>query len=187
MILTWSDFKSILTRDLCNFTCEQTGSDYKLTLMLGAKEVSCNLIADDEKLDFEANYKSKANRQVTQATSAFSSSDGFRFRGIGFSGVALPAQKTNIDFVMTTEMFINGAEIYLQDNAFGDYIDFEVVHHQSGVLDTFGSHWFVVNGSKVTLDYPAKIPAGLTIRLNYTSTGQTSVYVMCNLFRHWKA
>jgi hypothetical protein len=127
----------------------------------------------------------------------FNTSLNFRFRGKGIEGTAAAGQTTNIDEKFTQEMYINGAQLILKNHVFGDYVNFQVVDVDGimapagTVLDTFGEKWFVASDKQdqqtVILPYPARIYAGLYIRISYKSNGLTDVSVQCNLFRHWKA
>ncbi len=134
--------------------------------------------------------RGKNGEIVLQAT-AFSNAGMFRFRGHGVSGTASKTTTTNIDHVLAQDRFINGVQLILKDHVYGDSVKFQVVHPTAGILDEFGTDWFVAEDKQeqgqIMVPYPASIPAGLTIRLVYNSVGTVNnVKVRMNLFLHWK-
>jgi len=127
----------------------------------------------------------------------FSDAGGFRFRGASFSGVAEGSNAvTDIEYKLTAERFINGGRLLVDNIGPEDQITFQVVDKDNVlglgvgvVLDEFISNYFVptTGNLEVRLDYPARVPAGLYLRLKYKNTGSNSTKVKCNLYLHWKA
>ena len=118
-------------------------------------------------------------------TSAFGYDEQMRFRGLGISGTATAGATTNIDHVLTEERYLSGGRVILEDHVLGDYASLQIVHPTYGVVDTFAENWYFSPSNDqgdIIRNYPAKLPAGLTIRIAYTSTGVTDVIVMVNLF-----
>lgn len=129
---------------------------------------------------------------------AFANADGFRVRFKGISGTATNSTSTNIDYCVLEERYINGIRLILTDHHTDDAINFQIVDvdnvlgYGAGlVLDEFGSTWSidstVSTQSDVIVPYPAKIIAGLYIRLVYISAGSVDVKVKANLYLHKKA
>lgn len=129
--------------------------------------------------------------------SAFHSSDGFRARLHGNEGTATAGQTTNIDFLISQERYVNGVRVMLVNHVDGDKMNFEVVDvdnilgYGAGlVLDQFGKDWYIDSNictqPDVIIPYPAKVIAGLYIRLAYVSVGVTNVTVRSNMYLHWK-
>jgi hypothetical protein len=127
---------------------------------------------------------------------AFSNSDGFRFRGASFSGEVDYGETKNIDFLISAERYINGGRLLVNNIGPNDKITFQVVDNDNVmgfgvgvVLDEFIKDYFIpeTGNLEVRLDYPAKIFAGLYLRLKYTSTHADGCLVKCNLYLHWKA
>lgn len=126
---------------------------------------------------------------------AFSNSDGFRFRGCSFTG-EIPANSTgDIDFKLTAERFINGGRLIIDNLGIDDKMTFQVVDKDNVlgygagvVLDEFIKDYYIPQAAtlEIKLDYPARIVAGLYLRLKYTSTHENGCKIKCNLFLHWK-
>ena len=73
-------------------------------------------------------------------------------------------------------------EIVDVDNKFG--------YGAGTVLDRFGDSWYLVNSQEcqgdIMVPYPAKIAAGLYIRIVYHSIGASPVNVHANFYLHKK-
>lgn len=121
--------------------------------------------------------------------------DRVKFRGQGVSGTATAGTTTDIDMVLAEARLLDGTELLLVNQAAGDSITFQVVDKDNVlgygaglVLDQFASSWFVVadkqSQGQVRLPYSAEVPAGIYLRIKYTSTGGTNVTVQCNYFLH---
>lgn len=146
---------------------------------------------------------------------AFANADGFRFRGRGVRGIATKTTTTNLDFLISEERWINGVNLILKNQTVDDDIRFQIVDktyvyagvlypatytggiawsvaQPSGViLDEFGETWNMSEDSQdqgsIILPYPARILAGLYIRIKYTSVGTVNdVLVRANLYLHKK-
>lgn len=129
--------------------------------------------------------------------SAFSNANNFRFRGASFTGTAVASSTSDIDFKITECRWINGGCLILRNHAFGDSITFQIVdvdnilgYGANTVVDEFIKDFYLDDEKhgqdSIMLDYPARIPINLYMRLKYTSVGNTNVDVKCNLFLHKK-
>ena len=129
--------------------------------------------------------------------SAFSNANNFRFRGTSFSGVGIAETTTSIDFLLTECRWINGGCLILKNHVFGDSITFQIVDKDNvfgygvnTVLDEFIKDFYLDDEkhaqAQIMLDYPARLPVGVYMRLKYISTGAIDVDVKCNLFLHKK-
>lgn len=127
----------------------------------------------------------------------FATSEGFRFRGQGFSGTALAGQVTQIQHKLTEERFFNGLGIILQNHVYGDHGNLKIVdvdnvlgYGANTVLDEFANSWFFNPSSACQganlMPYPAKILAGLYLVVEYHSTGAQDVNIEVNAFLHKK-
>ena len=127
---------------------------------------------------------------------AFSNSDGFRFRGASFIGEVAGNSTGDIDYKITAERFINGGRLIINNLGVEDKMTFQVVDKDNVmgfgagvVLDEFIKDYYIPDNAtlEIKLDYPARIYAGLYLRLKYTSTHESGCKIKCNLFLHWKA
>lgn len=128
----------------------------------------------------------------------FKDAGGFRLRIKGMAGVAAKGVVSTIDYLVPEERFINGVTLLLKYHEWGDHVKFQVVDKDNilgfgagVVLDTFGDSWYVNDEKQdqddVSADYPARILAGLYIRLVYTSVGTVNdVEVKMNMWLHKK-
>lgn len=102
------------------------------------------------------------------------------FNGTGiFSEIELNTN-TNIDYKINEDNIINGMTLLVKNATFGDYITFQVIDLDGvltpagTILSQFGTTWYVASDAQNQLvpviPYPAKIYAGLYLRLIYTST-----------------
>ena len=73
----------------------------------------------------------------------------------------------NIDYALTDDVFITGAKLIITNGTADDFVKFQVVHPTAGVLNEF-IDWYASDMDK-ELPYPAKLPAGLILRIVYTS------------------
>lgn len=144
--------------------------------------------------------------------SPFSDTGGFRFRGASFKDTVLANTTKSIDYQVTQERWINGGQLILSQIGSEDRASFQVVDKDylyAGILypaDFNGIAWSTAQPDGVVLDefikdyyiptdmkleialaYPARILAGLYIRLIYTSTSGSDCLIKCNLYLHWKA
>jgi hypothetical protein len=126
----------------------------------------------------------------------FANPSGFRFRGASFSGTVSGESTADIDYEITQERWINGGRLLVSTIGPEDRITFQVVDKNNVlglgvgvVLDEFIKDYFVpdTGNLEVRLDYPARIIAGLFLRLKYTNSNSSSITVKCNLYLHWKA
>lgn len=103
----------------------------------------------------------------------FDKSNLFKFAK-GVYGTATANTTTNIDYTLSDDLILAGGSICLvKDGNWGDKISLQVLSG-STVLMQFLNDWPINSTSMAqnlpTSNYPAKIPAGLTIRAIYTST-----------------
>jgi len=125
----------------------------------------------------------------------FTNPSGFRFRGASFSGTVSAESTADLDYEITQERWINGGRLLVSNIGQEDKITFQVVDKNNilgfgagVVLDEFIKDYFVpdTGNLEVKLDYPAKIIAGLFLRLKYTNSNSSDITIKCNLYLHWK-
>jgi len=91
----------------------------------------------------------------------------------------------NIDLTLTDDILMAGGNIFLAKGAAaGDKITFQAVHPQAGVVAQFVTDWFLDPDSTLqqvpTSNFPAKLAAGLKLRVVYVSVGSVDVWVAIN-------
>jgi hypothetical protein len=116
------------------------------------------------------------------------------YAAVGISGTASAGTTTNIDHALTDDSLLTGAQVLTDNAAFGDSITFQVVDVNGvvfpagTVLGQFVTNWKLRSDSQeqisLQVPYPAKVYAGLYLRLIYTSTGASNVAVAINYSLH---
>lgn len=114
------------------------------------------------------------------------------FNAQGVTANPTAGTTTNIDLALTDDHLITGAWVVVSGATLGDTISFQVID-SSGVLappgtmlNQFMTSWYLPASAETQLDmvYPAKIIAGLTLRVVYTSTGATAPFIGINYKLH---
>jgi hypothetical protein len=129
---------------------------------------------------------------------AFAYNGQYEVKATGFRGTAAAGTTTNLDFTVGAEdRHMSGLSLVLVNHAEADTIGLSVVdvdnvlgYGAGVVLKTFGITWNVDHtksdqGTHV-FNFVAKIPAGIYIRIAYTSTGGSAVTVKLNAMLHKK-
>ena len=97
-------------------------------------------------------------------------------------------QTTDIDITpsATEDRWVSGGFVVHKDSNPGDVVAFKVVHPVAGVVETYVPSWLVTpgTGSELIEVYPARIPAGLILRVSYTNVGATAAYCGINYLLH---
>ena len=91
----------------------------------------------------------------------------------------------NLDILITDDALLMDSCILIDDAARGDKWTMQIIHPVSGVVFQGVTNWRVdyksVNQPIPKANFPAKIFAGLTLRLVYQSVGANDVWVCINL------
>lgn len=118
---------------------------------------------------------------------------------LDFKGTAFTIPKTtvtNCDALITDDSIIDGGRVIAAGVAQGDYVACQVVDKDNvlgygagAVLNQFVTQWYLAPGAAVAWDftatYPAKLYAGLYVRVIYTSVGTVDdVWMAVNLKLH---
>lgn len=116
-------------------------------------------------------------------------SDNVLFAGASAIGDALENANTNIDYVCPFDLCITGAVLLVKDGKFGDKCCLQVVHPVAGVISEFATDWAIASDQQkqfeLVLSYPANIPSGLTLRLQYKATSEAGTRkVAINYLNH---
>lgn len=120
--------------------------------------------------------------------------DGFNKTNLAFFGKGIIGQgnlssTTTLDYVLTDDVLMTGGIVLVKNAQFGDKISLKIVHPVYGVVNTFVDGFYVQETSQeqlnINLNYPAKLPAGLTIRCEYTANAIAGLReIAANLFLH---
>lgn len=208
MRLSWSDFKSFVDDRVVPIH-ERPLDDGNLLLEAfdGPVIRNCKIRSGTADFtDYEDNYQASANPTISDKkghtivrNGAFSDTEGMKFRGTGIKGTATKNSVTNHDYELTEDRFLNGVELFLQDQEWSDDVKLQVIdidnilgYGANTVLDEFGTDWNIATDQErqgpYILPYPALILKDLYIRIKYNSTGTTNdVKLKINLFLHKKA
>lgn len=94
-------------------------------------------------------------------------------------------QTLNIDYQFTDDCLMLTSGLLIKDSAQGDYWKLQIVHPQYGVVFEPVHKWGVdftkCEQSIPKANFPAKIFAGLIMRLVYISTGTQDVWICLNI------
>jgi hypothetical protein len=110
------------------------------------------------------------------------------------AAATIPAGTTvNIDYTLVDDCELTGAWFISNGGTFGDYCHFQIIDGSGAftgtpgtLLNQFITNWYVPSETSEQFDimYPAKILAGLTVRVIYHSTGTTDVFAAINYKLH---
>jgi len=94
----------------------------------------------------------------------------------------IPQQTYNGNNVTTV---ILGVQFKVVGGCDGDKVTFRVVHPNETVLDEFATNFYVfADSTNAIKEHRAEVPAGLKIRVIYTSTCGTAARFLMNLYRY---
>jgi hypothetical protein len=108
---------------------------------------------------------------------------------LGVKGTCVGTTTSNIDYTLADDMLLVGIQFGVSAADDDDTVDLQVVHPVSGVLKQFVTDWNVFETVQIQMDaesiFPAKVPAGLIIRLVYHCNSEaTTTKVKVNLKLH---
>jgi hypothetical protein len=109
------------------------------------------------------------------------------FSARGISTTVTAGSSANLDITMTDDCLLTGVELITEAAAFGDTLTLQVLDPtKTVVLETAASNWYISSTSDQQFEmvYPAKILAGLTLRVIYTSVGTSNVFLAINYKLH---
>ena len=136
--------------------------------------------------------------------------DTCKFRGQGFAFTATKNSTTSHDYVLTENRIIETPQVMFKNHVWGDHFRFQIIVDPNNaftvpegfgsipvgtvlpagtLLEEFATTWYVnpdlCAQARPDLQYSAEVPAGLAIRIIYTSTGTTNdVECKINFFAH---
>jgi hypothetical protein len=102
---------------------------------------------------------------------------------IGVSTTAAFGTTTNLDLLLTDDVLVTEGVLLARNVAQGDKVSFQILMGEM-VLNQFITDWYLnpdsTNQQTPKSSYPAKLPAGLTLRVIYTSVGTEDVWIAVN-------
>ena len=143
-----------------------------------------------DRTDFETNYKAASNLPCGVKLQPFAL-PLVAFSADAISQTITAGQVQNIDFHLVSTKDVYGVQYYAKNATFGDFVSFQVIDIDNvlgfganTVLKTFVNKWFIMVNELVDITLPlaSTIPAGLYIRIIYTSTGLTDVNIVVNYY-----
>jgi hypothetical protein len=115
------------------------------------------------------------------------------YDGQGVFTTVTAGSTVNLDYTLTDDCLITGMELIVNNGNYGDTVLLQVLdptgftgYPAGTVLDQYASNWNVAptTNSQFDIVYPAKVIAGLTLRVVYASTGTGNVFVAANYKLH---
>jgi phage tail sheath gpL-like len=108
-------------------------------------------------------------------------------KAVNFSGQKISANveanaSTNIDLTLSDDSLFTGAIVYAPGACLDDEIKFQILMGSTVIIQFID--WFVASGLNKEIAYPAKIPAGLTMRAVYKNTCSNQINVKINYSLH---
>jgi len=83
------------------------------------------------------------------------------------------------------DTIISGVQFKTIGGCDGDKVTFQIVHPIAGVMDEFSTNYYVFKDQLNTIkEHRAAVPAGLYVRVVYTSTCANAARFIMNLFRY---
>jgi len=120
----------------------------------------------------------------------------YTFLGDATSGVATKNTTTDIDYKLLDNCMMYGAEMIYRNAVDGDYVTLQIIDKDNilgygagTIINEWVKKWYVPSAENrwvVTSEMAGTIPAGLYVRLKYTSTGtESDVPVKLNFYMIW--
>lgn len=114
----------------------------------------------------------------------------------GVTAAVANGTTSNMDLTLTDDCLLTGVVFFTNASGYGDYVQLQVVDASGAFTGTPGTvllqpatNWYVSPGSYLSMDadYPAKIYAGLTLRVVYTNVaiglGSTQIFMNYKLHK----
>lgn len=187
---SWSEVKRLSTEKAIPLQWAEANGQVFVMVVDGAFNVHAVLDPDTpDHAEFVASFKTSTARRVSASNTALPNPEDYRFRGTATAWTECPAgTTTSIDITpsATEDRWVSGGFVVHKDSNAGDTVSFHVVHPLAGVVETYVPSWLVTpgTGSQHIEVYPARIPAGLILRVSYTNVGASSAFCGINYLLH---
>jgi hypothetical protein len=204
MLADWASIKSLLTGRNISAQYVTVGSNYWIKAKDGIFELECllptNTSLSTDSADFVANFLPSANIAPRSNVVQVLGADSLTLCPFGaYSGSTLVANAvTPWDIVLPESMVLRGAVLFSPDGILGDWISVQVVDKdnvtgQGGtpsnptILGTYAISYYLAPGipNKVEdVSISESLPAGVYMRVNYTSTGTVAPHAIINFISY---
>lgn len=118
------------------------------------------------------------------------SKSSLMFAGKSISFQCADNSESNGDLLLTDDHLLTGGILLVKNGNFSDEVSLQIVHPTLGVVNEFVSKYKIIEDETrqfmFDLDYPAKLSAGLSIRVFYkaANSNQSAREIAINLFLH---
>ena len=134
---------------------------------------------------FSINALALTTTSFNPSNQSLYSKESMAYAGQKVSGVAAAATTTNFDMTVADVYLLTGAAAKAIGACEADEIKFQVLMGSTVVPNGTFIDWFMIDGKiDKEIPYPAKIEAGLKLRVAYKNTCSTSVNVYVNYSLH---
>lgn len=202
----WSDLKAFATARGLSIQYLTIGNMYCLCAIDGAVEVLTQIPivtptpSGSDQADFETNFLSSTNKSPRGNVVQVLGSDTLTLCPFGaFSDTTLLAnQTTNWDIELPQTMSLRGAKLFSPNATLGDWISVTVIDKTNvigaggtpdapTVLGQYVISWYVVPGVWDEIEdvsISQQLPAGVFLRVAYTSVGSTAPQAVLNFISY---
>ena len=101
------------------------------------------------------------------------------FDGKSVQGTAVANDTKTIDITLSDDYLLTGGMLLVKGAKFFDSATLQIVHPNFGVVNQFVTEYFMKEDSQeqfnLAIGYPAKLAAGLSVRLVYKATADAGV------------
>lgn len=181
----WDDYKDLLiTKKNLTLQYKEYDSYYDIWAEEGSTQYEISLTKGTaDATNFEDNYRTASNWAIGQRAHSFTTSD-FQFNGDSVLATVPKNTTVNIDFAIPgtpgSFQYINGAVAITNNAVFGDYASAYVIdidnllgYGANTILASYVSKWYIdpAKSLDIMTPYAGKLPAGVYLRVVYTSAG----------------
>jgi len=143
--------------------------------------------------DFETNFKPLANQSIYTVVEALPAPAGFSFEGNRTHVGSATNETITVDYTVPAERYLTGVMVKGFGTHWEDLATFSIVMPAAHAgnpteneitVNTFAPTWAISDDLQHLDIYRAKVPAGMLIRVEYTTSSTTAVNFWVNTFLH---
>jgi len=173
----------------------ESNNSYYIYLSDKGVEISTEISSRQttDRTDFETNYKALANQSLYTVVEALPAPAGFSFEGKKTHTNTATNETTTVDYTVPEERYLTGVMVKGFGTHWEDTAVFSIVmpaNHAGNpteneiTVNTFAPSWAISDDLQHLDIYRAKIPAGMLVRVEYTTASTTAVNFWVNTFLH---